>query len=375
ASAPGGGAPDDAALLAGLFERVTIDDGGVPERGAEIRRAFALMLKAPTARALAERYVAEGAPAVVRFANFPGSQVFEESGVKRFYGKRAETPWREDRAEVLLNEDYLKVDRAVRDRDLPPVLAHELFGHALWYSRAAREGAYLAFHHHELNEANARLVGWLVDFELDGFLEEQGAWRFLQDPARYLSGLKLRLPYYATTFSSAEMGSPVESLEARREAALAKRARLETERANHRTWSAVIDHFVSRHGLPEARVRALRRYMVDTDANYGAEIAVMDDIVATVDGLLKAMRAEPDAQAEKYLTWAATHPIFEAVGRENDANARRLLEMVRESGARPEDEPDEVRRAREEHWRGQVTFDELERMYREDRERRPDHWR
>ena len=33
---------------------------------------------------------------------------------------------------------------------------------------ALAQEAYQAFHHHELNETNARLVGWLVDFELDG---------------------------------------------------------------------------------------------------------------------------------------------------------------------------------------------------------------
>lgn len=84
-------------------------------------------------------------------------------------------------------------DAEFQKQDLPPTLAHELLGHGLWYGRAIRESALQVFHHHELNEANARLVGWLVDFELDGRFEEAGAWAYLADPVAFLQHLKLHL--------------------------------------------------------------------------------------------------------------------------------------------------------------------------------------
>jgi hypothetical protein len=362
------------ALLGRLLEKVKLDDGGDPARGAALKQAFSRMLESPSARGLAERFLASGVPAVVRFVPVEGSRVYESNGRKRFYAPRAFTDWKDGEVEVRVNQDYLESDPEFVDRDLPPTLAHELFGHGLWYARAEKEGVSQAFHHHELNEANARLVGWLTDLELDGYLEEAGTWTYLQDPARFLESLKLRLPYYALTFSNADMAHPLEALESRRAAAAAKRERLEGELANMRTWSPVIDHFVDEHGVSAERFTALRGYLSDTETNYSREIEVMDEILAELDGVISRMKAEPERDSERYLQWAATHPMFQELQRENDENGRKLAEEVRRAKARPEDEPESVTRAREEHWRGQITFDELVRMYHEDRAKRPAHW-
>jgi hypothetical protein len=332
------------------------------------------MLKSPSARALAERFLADGATAVVRFEPFDGSRIYEANGRNIFYAPRAFTEFADGRVTVRLNLDYLGTDAEFQTQDLPPTLAHELLGHGLWYSRAAREGAFQAFHHHELNETNARLVGWLADFELDGRFEENGAWSYLQDPAGFLNHLKLRLPYYALTFSNEELGRPLEALEARSAAAKAKRARLESELANHLSWNPVIDHFVKHHGIPEARLRALRGYMADTAQSYKDELAVMDSLIAEVDATVGRMKAEPDASSERYLKWAATHPMFADLARETAENGARLLELVRRTPARPGDETAEAARSRADHWRGQITFEEMADMYRKDRERNPGHW-
>lgn len=372
ASAGGEERRDD--LLGRLLTRVTLDDNSSPEQRAGLEDAFRRMLTAPSARALAERYLAEGAPAVVRFERFEGSRIYDVDGRKIFYAPRAFTEWKGDHVEVRVNLDYLGTDAEFLKQDLPPILAHELLGHGLWYSRAVRENALQAFHHHELNETNARLVGWAVDFELDGRFEESGAWNYLQDPAGFLAHLKLRLPYYALTFSNEELARPVEALEARSAAAKEKRAQLEAELANLLSWNPVIEHFVKHHGLAESRLRALRAYMSDNEAGYREELKVMDALIADVDATVGRMKAEPDRVSERYLQWAAAHPMFADLARETEANGRRLIEMVGAASAKAGDESAEAALRRDEHWRGQVTFDELVELYRRDRERNPSHW-
>ena len=365
---------DHGELLRRLLQRVTLDDHGDPRERAALRKTFERMLQSATARELAEKFAAEGAAAVVRFERFEDSRIFNENGRKTFHAARAYTEWKDDHALVRLNMDYLETDELFQSQDLPPTLAHELFGHGLWYARAAREDAFQAFHHHELNEMNARTIGWNVDFELDRFFDDSGAWSYLQDPAGYLPHLKTRLTYYALTFSNEELARPIETLEGRLAAARARRARLETELTNHKTWNPVIDYLVSRRVIPEARTRALRGYMTESEAAFRYELTLVDALIAEVAATLDRMRAEPDRMSERYLQEAAARPVFTGLLREHEELSRRLLESVSASGARHDDEPEEVRRAREEHWRGQVTFEELVEIYTKDRAKNPKLW-
>ena len=372
AAAPADSAHDP--LLARLRKTVRFDDGGVPERQAALTKSFQSMLRTPTARAFAERFIEDGVPAVVRFEEFEGSRIHESNGRRIFLAPRAFTRWKDDHVEVRLNLDYLRADEEFQEQDLPPTLAHELFGHGLWYSRAVRENLFLAFHHHELNETNARLVGWLVDFELDHRFEEGGAWSYLSDPAALMAYLKLRLPYYALTWSTAELARPRETLEERSLAAQAKREQLRSTLANHLSWNGVIDHFASHHEVAETRLRSLRAYMAETTKGYEDEISIMNALITEVDAMAGRMKAEPDHASEKYLQQAATHPFFADLRRETDANTSRLMEQVSRTPAKPGDESEATLKAREDHWRGQITFEELVEMYRKDRERHPDHW-
>ncbi|OGS40044.1 MAG: hypothetical protein A2506_13200 [Elusimicrobia bacterium RIFOXYD12_FULL_66_9] len=353
-----------------LLQRLRLEDSGDPARSAALKRAVRSVLETPTGRGMAEQFIAEGVLGTVRFETFEGSRLYDANGRRIFYAPRAFTDWKNDHVEVRMNLDYLGTDAQFQEQDLPPTLAHELFGHGLWYWRAAAENALQAFHHHELNETNARLVGWLVDFEMDRAFEESGAWGYLQDPAQFLRNLKLRLPYYALTFSNEELARPLEALESRLVAARAKRDRLDAELANHRSWNSVIDHFVGKHGIDERRFAQLRRTMADTDQNYRDEIATMDAIISDVDGTIGRMKAEPDRQSERYLQWAAAHPLFarlEAAAREN---ARRLAEMVAKASSASALAPQPVAAPKSD----QLTFDDLMRLYREDRERHPGHW-
>jgi hypothetical protein len=362
-------------LLTRLLAQVRLDEGGTPERRAALTKAFAQMLETPTGRAYAERFIAERIPAVVRFDAVEGSRVFDVNGRKLFYAPRAFTEWKVDHVEVRVNLDYLGTDAEFQREDLPPTLAHELFGHGLWYARAARENALQAFHHHELNETNARLVGWMVDFERDARFEENGAWSYLQNPAAFLSYLKLRLPYYALTWSTQELSRPRETLEERLTAARSKRADLTVKLSNHNSWNGVIDHFVSHHGLDESKLRALRGYMTETAKGYEDEIRVVDSLIAEVDATVGRMNAEPDRSSEAYLKWAATHPMFSDLAAEVDRNTRQLIDRVSRTPARMGDVSPEAAAAQVDHWRGQITFDQLVAMYRQDRERNPGHWR
>lgn len=352
-----------------LLSRLSLEDQGDAARAAALKRAVRGVLGTPTGRDMAEQFIAEGAKGAVRFEAFEGSRLYEVDGRRVFYAPRAFTDWMGDHVDVRMNLDYLGADARLQEQDLPPTLAHELFGHGLWYWRAAAENAFQAFHYHELNETNARLVGWLVDFEMDRRFEENGAWSYLRDPAQFLRNLKLRLPYYALTFSNEELARPLEALEARLVAARAKRGRLEGELANHRSWNGVIDHFAGKHGIPERRFARLRQTMADADQNYRDEIANMDAIISDVDGAIGRMKAEPDRESERYLQWAASHPLFarlEAAARES---ARRLIELVSKApSAAPSAETPEAPKS------DQLTFDDLVRLYQEDRQRHPDHW-
>ena len=362
-------------LLARLLKTVRLDDGGVPERHAALTKALQRMLQTPTARALAERFIEDGAPAVVRFEEFEGSRIFEVNGRKIFHAPRAFSGWDGKTVEVRLNLDYLGTNPEYLEQDLPPTIAHELFGHGLWYSRAERANLVQAVYHHELNETNARLVGWLVDFELDERFEEGAAWTYMQNPAAFQSSLKLRLAYYALTWSTAELARPKETLVERSLAAQAKRDQLRVTLSNHLSWNGVLEHFASGHKVAETRLRALRAYMAEEAKRYEAEIALMNALITEVDATVGRMNAEPGRESERYLQWAATHPIFADLRAETDEHTRRLLERVSKTSAKLGDESEDAKKAREDHWRGQITFEQLVEMYNRDREQHPAHWR
>lgn len=359
-------------LVRRLLSRLDLSDDGDPARAAALKRAVRSVLQTPTGRGMAEQFIAEGAKGTVRFEAFEGSRLYDANGRRIFYAPRAFTDWKGDHVSVRMNLDYLGADAQFQEQDLPPTLAHELFGHGLWYWRAAAENALQAFHHHELNETNARLVGWLVDFEMDRAFEENGAWNYLQDPAQFLRNLKLRLPYYALTFSNKELAKPLEALESRLISARAKRARLESELANHRSWNAVIDHFARKHGVDESRFTQLRQVMADTEQNYRDELSTMDDIISDVDGTIARMKAETDRQSERYLQRTASHPLFTRLEAAAKENARRLAEMVAKASMAAAPAP--AAPAHESPKSDQLTFDDLMRIYREDRQRHPEHW-
>jgi hypothetical protein len=257
-------AADSRPLLTRMLERVRLDDRGRADEKKALEDSFKRLLDTPTGRRYAEEFLAEGLTAVVHFEDFPDSQLYLVNGKKRFYAAQAYTDWRQEGyAEIRLNRHYVDGDPDYLRESLPSIIGHELLGHGLWYGRAAKQDLYLAFHYHELNETLARVVGWSVDHELDGKLEEHGAWTYLQDPKFYLANLKMRLPYYAVTFSREEMADAIGSMTKRLAAAKQEVKRAEANLANQKTWLPVLEHFSKDHGIPSKRFDLLRQELTD----------------------------------------------------------------------------------------------------------------
>jgi hypothetical protein len=275
---------------------------------------------------------------------------------------------------VHLNESYLASAPYYREQGLPTTIAHELFGHGSWYARAESENVLLVFHHHELNEINALLIDWLVDFELDHRFIGDHAWYYLQNPKGYVDSLKMRLPYYAKTFSNAELLRPVETLEQRLTEARATIERLKTGSRNQATWAGVIDHFVSDHDVPADHFRNLRAEFAQDEAIRKDRLTILDALIAEVDALLGNFKREADGASEKILQQVPSHPLFVELQRTTDENLRHLLDLTTRSGAAPGTETPAFARERQDYWRGQIDFPQLQKMYQQDRRTHPSHW-
>ncbi len=368
-----GSVQDSRPLLARMLERVRLDDRGRPDEKKALEDSFKRLLDTPTGRRYAEEFLAEGLTAHVHFDDFPDSSLFLVDGRKKFYAAQAYTDWRQEGyAEIRLNRHFVDGDPDIMHDALPAIIGHELLGHGLWYSRAAKENLYFAFHYHELNETLARLVGWAIDHELNGRFEEAGAWTYLSDPAGYLSNLKMRLPYYAVTFGQAEMAKPLETLRSRLAAAEQEVERARRNLTSQKTWLPVLDHFSRDHAVPANRFDMLRKELSDLESHYANEIVNAESIVREVSGLMGRITAEPDHASEIYLSQAAAHPFFARLSADTARLGAALNAMAR--AAPPAPPRPAARRPAD-----QIAWDELAKMYRDDvaadANRPVKHWR
>ncbi len=366
-------AADFRPLLTRMLERVRLDDRGRPDEKKALADSFKRMINTPTGRRYAEEFLAEGLTAHVHFDDFPDSQLYLVDGRKKFYAAQAYTDWRQEGyAEIRLNRHYIEGDPGFMHESLPSVLGHELLGHGLWYGRAAKENLYLAFHYHELNETLARLVGWAIDHELDGRFEETGVWTYLADSANYLTNLKMRLPYYAVTFSRSEMANPAATLSSRLASAELEVERAKRNFASQKTWLPVLDHFSRNHGINPHRFEMLRKELTDLESHYQNEVVNAESIVREVTGLRDRIVAEPDHASEIYLSQASAHPFFERLSTDTARLGKALAHMANGAPVAPP-------RAAEVRPADQITWQELSQMYQDDvaadANRTTKHWR
>lgn len=366
-------APD---LVTRILDRLDVENPEDTRRRDLLAFALARMMDSPTAREQAAIFMTEDMKAAVRFASPHGSPAeFGADGIL-FGSAIGLSGFEEGRLFVTLHDAYLTAEHNRQNSEVPDVLCHELFGHGIWSTRAEREKCSQAVHHHELNEINARLLGWIVEFERTGRVRRgREVQQYLADPTAFAASLKLRLPYYALTFSSAEMAQSEETLAARATQARTKKSELERELSNHRSWNPVIDHFVRHHGVAEADLTALRHYMAKNDDHTQHEIEHVTAVIDEVEATLGRLKVEPDKVSSRYLEWAANCPLVEKLRCETEANDRRLRALIGAQVSDPEMLPLEHWPFAEPGvWVGQITFDDIVALYRRDREENPHHW-
>jgi hypothetical protein len=185
------------------------------------------------------------------------------------------------------------------------------------------------------NELNARLVGWLVDLELDGRLQRSGAEDYLRAPSVFVSGLQLDDPYYAVAFSVEEMGDVRPVMMRRLADAFQKRESVYAELERNAVYLLAIERFVQEQGIAEARFQALREQLENRNESLWLERDMLDQVVDLLAQTIRRCSDEPDRQSESYFRKAATHPFFKQMRARVEAMHDQLEALVRETAVSP----------------------------------------
>lgn len=353
---PGPAAESDAserrALAGALLRQLDLGDEADPHRPM-LLGVIEQLMQSPTAQRCARAFLAEDISTRVRFG-------------PTFLKGAAD--WTEGLLTVTLNEAYLDDGIGPAGPSLPVVLCHEMFGHGLWHARAHRHKAFQAIHHHELAEVYARLIHWAVEVELEGRPRGSDAESYLADPAGYLAQTKLDLPYYALTFSSAELRQPIEAIEGRIRFLMAKRPESLTRLRTLRSWMLALGDLVRRGVVAEGPAETLRRALAADAEEMRRQRRSIGETVIELTGILERIAAEADRQSERYLIWAADCPVVLDLTRETEDQERRLRALI---GSIPPVDPVGAGQAERD---GQITFDDLVELYRRDRAENPHHW-
>ncbi|MBI4423995.1 MAG: hypothetical protein HY554_09725 [Elusimicrobia bacterium] len=199
---------------------------GTAEERALLRALLVRLAAAPGLRGLAERLNAAPGKLTVRFAEFPGTTLYERRTGRWSFDARVAAHFvrAEGEAVIELNRACLRIDPEFALRTCAVQLAHELLGHALAWLEAAEAGLASAYLHFD-DEALAKLAGWTAAAELDGRIPDPEAWCAVSQPEAFRKGLKRTYPYSAGALSRDELADPVGTLRARRGAAESALAR------------------------------------------------------------------------------------------------------------------------------------------------------
>jgi hypothetical protein len=364
AADPDGLDANQRALLNGLLSRVQVKPGADPRAPGLLHQTFVRLVRTRTGAEMAARFIGENARAVVQFGAMESAAVTVVNGKAVLLYSGGATDVYQHPPVVTLNSGYLNSDPTWRGPEMTGTLGHEMFGHALQSQRAATAGASDAYHHYRGDEANAGLIGWLIEMEAGGPADNGHMWTYLRDPEAYHRNLETMMAYYAGTFSVEELKDPLAALKARRGAIEAARQALHLRRDAMDVWRPVIDHFVNVHKMPSSSFSSMRE-----------DIARVDDYTKTQDVEFGNMTRYIDALSQHWRTDQA--PELTRMKREagssyfagTEARLKELRERVRQETAnrRPEPSIPPVP--------GQITFDQLAEMLRKDQSERPDHWR
>ncbi|HAZ08351.1 MAG TPA: hypothetical protein DCZ01_07505 [Elusimicrobia bacterium] len=258
---PASAVTEEPRLLRALLSRVTLYRNSDPRAAAALQEALRDILRTRTGRQAAEDFVDEGASCDIRFDKLDGSLI-TVNGVRVVSGVLGETRSNgrslDGRSVVALNSLFLDADPPFAAQNMAETIAHEMFGHALEHQRAARDNfpAWM-LNLYRGDEANARLIGWLVLSELGAPLSDGDMWSYLQDPERFHDRSALIDPYYAQSLSPAEMGDPLPVLRSRLEETRRRRERLDDEAVKMRKWRIIIEHLTAGHGMERRRFASI----------------------------------------------------------------------------------------------------------------------
>jgi hypothetical protein len=240
---------------------------------------------------------------------------------------RGSAAWVSDCLHLKFDTSYLHVDQYLRDRQFPPVAAHELLGHGLWYARAARRGILQAMHHHDKNEAYARLVTWTVDEQLGIRSRREEARQYLAEPQAALDKLKSKAPYYALTFSSEEMCDPVRAFKRRLAGFRDETGRLASALGYAEQLPPTATRAASETEIVDPRPGRRRKHPSElTDILVAWE--TLAEIVRNVETALARFESEPDETSARYLRSIAAHPLVMSLEKEVRGLASALRGLI-----------------------------------------------
>lgn len=352
-------------LLQAVLSRVKFADDADPRAAAALDRAMRDVLRTPTGQEAAEDFVALNASAEVRFEKLDGTLI-TINGRKMLSGVHGESRSPDGRAVVVLNRLSLDADQELTSREMAATLAHELFGHALEDQRAVHADFPIsALRRYRGDEANGRLIGWLVKTELGAPLSDGGMWSYMQNPERFHSRLALIDPYYAQTFSPAEMADPLPVLRARLEAVRGRRGRLDEDAIDSRKWRIVIKHFVENHGMARSRFSSMSEDIDNFLERERAGLRTASDEVETAIQERIAHLGTPQGREQlRQLSAASRSAHLDSIEKRLARYRTRLGMETR--GRKPEalvpPPPD------------QIDYEGLEKLYQDDLRDNPRHW-
>lgn len=348
----------DPALVKAFLAQVDIEADKDPRAVPAIRAALTDILKTPTGREIARAFVAEKARAKIHFEKIAGSSVVLDNGKKILQASGGNTTTWEDPPIVNLNRDYLDTDPEFMRMNVASTLAHEMLGHAFQSQRERRAGLPFAVSNaYRGDEANAGLIGWLVQTELGGRLDNSHMWNYLKNPEIYHRSLQTNMAYYAVSLSPAEMKDPVGTLKGRVSAAGKARAQLQDEAESMRFWRRVVEHFVTVHGVSREKFSSIDQ---DIDSFLGHYLKLADDNLDEIESSLKdkiALLESPKGAARlKEFKEASDSPILAANEARLAKYRTRLAGLT--AGRRKEPTMPPVP--------GKLTWDDLSKMWADD---------
>jgi hypothetical protein len=243
-------------------------------------------------------------------------------------------------------------------------LGHELFGHAFEVQRAKKAGvSFPAVYHYRGDEAGSGLIGWLVETEMGGRLSNGHMWNYLSDPEKYHASLKTTSGYYATTFSTAEMRSPVTSLEARLAAVETNRAKTQDYAASMLRMRRTIEHFVADHGMNRADFSSLTDDVASGLQWSSTHLTELDGIKGRLTDTIAKWKSPESAELLTHLSAASGSTYLRQAEERLAARADRLRGLV--GGRSPEPSIPPVP--------GKLTWSDLNGLIAQDRKNNPEH--